>query len=309
MIGSITIESINFSGEQATIVFIPDTTPISINLGLVTLPYTFTASTLNPPREVYGRYIITTNGDCQNTIVVPRPTPTPTPTLTPTKTPTPTPTITPTITPTFDPCKVSPTPTNTTTPTPTPTPFYFAYLFIEPVTGSTFIGQWMLDGGSNFFGFSNASQPTQNQPIFDSDMNRYVDFSGWTNGEFPYVRSQIVPQSSGGVDSFGNSIVIYNFLTTEVQENSIGGNAWYTWIIPISLTNNETQVLIDLNVANNPNLLTAVATESTISQYTFTYTGTTIPNTTYKVYSTFPNTVFRIIDNQNIYFRGNATSP
>jgi hypothetical protein len=336
---SITIKSINYEGEIANIIFKPADELIAINLGNQVLPFIFQPYLLEPPRTVYGTYtILVLESDCPTILNVPKPTPTPTPTNTPTKTPTPTPTATPSPTPTYNPCNIpsptrtptptktptptntptpsvtktpcyTPTPTNTSTPTPTPTPVYFAYLFIEPISGSTSIGQWMFDSGSNFYGFTNTSQPTQNQTIFNSDLNRYVDFTGWTNGEFPSIIKQTVPQISGGVDSFGNAKVKYNFLTTHVVENSIGSKAWYTWIIPTSLTNNETQVLIDVNTADNPNLFTTVATEGTINSYTFTYTGSTIPNTTYKVYTTFPNTIFQITDSQNIYFRGNATSP
>ena len=340
---SITIKSVNYDGELASILFKPADEKTVINLGTNSLPFVFFPGLLLPPKTVYGSYTILVEGaDCPYILNVPKPTPTPTPTNTPTRTQTPTPTVTPTPTETYNPCKAptptrtpkptptptktttptpsvtktpclppSPTPTKTQTPTPTPTttPVYFAYLFIEPISGSSSIGQWMFDGGSNFFGFSNTSQPTQNQTLFNFDMNRYVDFTGWTSGEFPTVINQTVPQVNGGVDSFGNAKVAYNFLTTQILENSVGGNAWYTWIIPTSLTNNETQVLIDVNTSNNPNLLTAVATEGTINSYTFNYTGGTIPNITYKVYTTFPNTIFQITDSQNIYFRGNATSP
>ena len=336
---TITIKSVNYDGELASILFKPANEDTVINLGTNSLPFIFYPGLLTPPKTVYGTYTILIEGaDCPYVLNVPQPTPTPTPTVSPTKTQTPTPTVTPTPTETFNPCNIpsptrtptqtkTPTPTNTPTPsvtktpcytptatptptlTPSPTPQYFAYLFIEPISGSSLIGQWMYDGGSNFFGFTNTSQPTQNQTVFNSDMNRYVDFTGWTSGEFPTIKTQTVPQTSGGFDTFGNSIVKWNFLTTEILENSIGGNAWYTWIIPTLLTNNETQVLIDVNTSNNPNLLTGVSTESTISQYTFTYSGSTIPTVTYKVYTTFPNTIFKIIDSQNIYFRGNATSP
>jgi hypothetical protein len=270
---------------------------------------------------------------------VPVPTPTITPTQTQTPTPTQTSTPTPTVTPTINPCppgpSVTPTPTQTktqtptptvtptpsktpclppsstpmATPTPTPTPVYFAHLFIEPITGSTNIGQWMYDSGSNFFGFTNNSQPAQDQTQFNVDMNIYVDYSGWTNGEFPSIIHQDVPQQSGGVDSFGNQIVRYNFLTTEVLQGTIPVNAWYTWIIPISLTNNQTQTAIDLNIDGDPNSLVTVLTENTINEYTFTYTGNTIQPVTYKVYTTFPSRIFALNNNQSIYFRGNTVSP
>jgi hypothetical protein len=264
------------------------------------------------------------------------PTPTPTPTMTQTPTNTTTPTNTPTNTPTYNPCNVSPTPTPTPsitpthtqtptmtktpgasatptqtptmtkTPTPTPTPAYFAYLFIEPISGSTNIGQWMYNSGRNFFGFTNYSQPTQNQTEFNIDMNKYVDFSGWTNGVFPSLIQQTVPQTSGGEDQYNNSIVAYNFLTTKIPAGYVNGSGWYTWIIPVSLTNNKKQTIIDINTSNSPNLLTGVGTESTINSYTFTYTGATIPPITYRVYTTYPNTIFKITDTQNIYMRGNT---
>jgi hypothetical protein len=121
---SITIQSINFSGENASVLFQPDNFNGTINLGNVVLPFEFYPNLLVPPREIYGTYtILTQNGTCPNILNVPRPTQTPTPTITPTRTPTPTPTATPTPTPTNDPCPTkTPTPTPTKSPNPTVTP-------------------------------------------------------------------------------------------------------------------------------------------------------------------------------------------
>lgn len=122
----ITINSVNYDGELANVLFTPDNDPVVINLGDVTLPFIFEPNLLNPPREVYGSYTIYTYvNKCTNFLNVPRPTPTPTPTVTPTRTQTPTPTPTVSPTPTFNPCKVptsTPTPTVTPTNTPTVTP-------------------------------------------------------------------------------------------------------------------------------------------------------------------------------------------
>jgi hypothetical protein len=250
------------------------------------------------------------NPDCPDcSTLVPQPSPTPS--VTPTMTQTPTSTITPT--PSTTP-GISPTPTQTTTQTPTTTPTpsatpastLRAYLFIEPTSGSTSIGQWMFDRGSDFYGFTNESQPTQDQTTFNFDMNVYVDFLGWTNGEFPTIIQQVVPQISGGLDEFNNPIMAYNFKTTVIPENTVQTDAWYTWIIPNTLTNNKKQVEIDFNNAGNPDILTAVRTESTIYQYSFNYTGSTIPNTTYSVYTTFPSSIFKLHNTKNIYFKGNS---
>lgn len=235
-------------------------------------------------------------------------TPSITPTISLTPSITPTISITPSITPTNT---VTPTVTRTNTPTPTVTPSQtppplIAYLFIEELTGSLDIGFWMYNKGQNFFGFSNASQPTQIQATFNEELNNYVDFTGWTNGFFPTIVQQTVPQTSGGFDSFGNSIIQYNFDTTQVSAGT-ADRAWYSWIIPINATNNLKQTQIDYSTSN-PNILTTVNMESTIYNYTFTYTGTTIPIGTYRVYTTYPGTNFRLLNSTDIYFRGNTVS-
>jgi hypothetical protein len=315
---TITIQSENYNGDIANILFKPNGVNVVVNLGDKRLPYEFDPSLLSPPRTIYGVYTILVEGaDCPIILNVPESTPTPTPTITSTLTPTPTPTVTPTVTPTFNPCPPGPTlrpthtPTSTHTPTPTltPTPVPAAYLFIEPVSGSTNIGQWMYDSGRDFFGFTNNSQPAQDQTKFNIDMNVYVDFSGWTNGLFPSLIRQTVPQISGGLDSYNNSIVAYNFLTTKIPSGYVNGSGWYTWLIPVSLTNNQRQTIIDINTSDSPNLLTGIGTDSTINSYTFTYTGTTIPPITYRVYTTYPNSIFKITDTQNIYMRGNTIAP
>jgi hypothetical protein len=243
------------------------------------------------------------------------PTPTPTPTVTPssvTPTPTPTSTITPTPSTTIG---LTPTPTSTTTITPTPTitpsstpSVGTAYLFIEPQSGSTNIGQYMFDNGYNFYGFTNSSGPTTSNPTqFNNDMNGYVSFTGWTGGVFPTVRTQMVPQVSGGFDAYGNSIEAYNFTTHEVPVNTVSNQAWYTWIIPTGATNNLIQYQIDVNSFGNPNSMTTLIMDSTIYTKTFNYTGSTIPTGVYRVYTTFADLSFYLDNGGNtIYFRGNS---
>lgn len=124
----IIIESKNYDGAIANILFNPSNSEEVINLGDVTLPFTFEPSLLTPPREIYGTYTINVlipNCTFFVTVPQPTPTPTPTPTITPTRTPTMTPSVTPTITPTKSyVCYSTPTvtPTITTTPTMTSTP-------------------------------------------------------------------------------------------------------------------------------------------------------------------------------------------
>jgi len=120
----LTINSINYSGESANILFKPDNDNVTINLGIQTLPYSFDPSLLTPQREIFGFYtVLLISGNCPTYLNIPRTTPTPTPTTSPTRTPTPTLTATPTPTPTRTTCV--PTPTPSCGPTPAPQGFYY----------------------------------------------------------------------------------------------------------------------------------------------------------------------------------------
>lgn len=233
---------------------------------------------------------------------------TPTPSITPSHTPTPsiTPSITPTqtVTPSQTPTQTI-TPTVTITPTPSVTSEFsiYAYLFIEPYSGSSTIGSYMNSIGSTFYGFTNTSSPSTSSTTFNFDMNNYVNFSGWTTGLFPSIVRQTIPITTSGFDSYGNPKIAYNFLTTKVPENTVGSKAWYTWIIPTIYTNNKYQMEIDLGIVN-PNVFTSVKMESTIYTNTFTYTGSTIARTTYRVYTTYPSNTFELDNTYDLYFRG-----
>jgi hypothetical protein len=239
------------------------------------------------------------------------PTTTQTPSVTPSQTPTisltPTNTITPTNTPTVTPSTTPPNPTPTPTPTQTQLPLG-AYLFIEPTSGATAIGQWQTSQGVYFYGFTNMSQPSSAFQYFQDDIEAYVSFSGWSSGTFPTIIRATVPQTSGGDDSFGQPIYAYNFVTTQVNSSVCSGEAWYTWFIPTSLTNNGVQNQIGLSLAG-PGDTVAITMNSTIYANTYTSTGGTLPPATYRVYTTFPDPEFQITNIGNIYFRGNTVVP
>lgn len=251
--------------------------------------------------------IVECNSSCVDNVIgivtqVPRPTPTPTPSITPTPTLTPTPTFVPTATPT-----PSITPTLTPTPTQTQDPIYYAYLFIEPTTGITQLATYMLSQGHSWGGF-NLSSPNINQVTFNQQLNSYINYSGWTTGVLPSVRSQIIPRRSGGLDSFGNPITAFNFTTHEIPANTVNDTCWFTWIIPVDGTNNLKQSEIGFNYGNVATNLVTASMNSTIYELTVNYTGTTIPQGTYRVYTTKPSTIFRTNNVNNIYFKGMITT-
>jgi len=250
----------------------------------------------------------------------------PTPTSTQTPTPTPTPTITKTITPTRTQTPThTPTPTSTKTPTPTrgqsptPTPTQtqtpptvnYAYLFIEVYSARTQMNSWMLAQGSSFRGY-NINAPSISQSTFESQMNAYIQYSGWSVN-MPAIRTEEVPTISGGFDSYGNPIIAYTFKTHQVPSSVIDSNefAWYTWIVPTGSTNGMKYQLIGNNINGNPLSLTNRVMNSTYYDLTVDYTGSTgIPAGVYRVYSTYGNTDFRIQNlGNNIYFKGGSLIP
>lgn len=237
-------------------------------------------------------------------IPTPTPTPTPSPSPTATQTPTPTPTETPGPTSTQ-----TPTPTPTPTQTPTPTPAFFAYLTIEPFSARTSVNSWMLSQGSAFRGY-NINVPSTVQATFNTQMNSYLNYSGWGSLGVPSIRSEQVPTSSGGFDSQGNPIVAYTFLTHEVPNTVMNSNeyCWYTWFVPTGATNGQKYATI--GEGTSPSSLTYFTMNSVYSNLIVNYTGSAIPAGTYRVYSTFTIGDFKIKNlNNNLYFRGGSLIP
>ena len=261
----------------------------------------------------------------------PTPTNTITPTITPTKTTTPTPSVTltinltptstitptrtntPTLTPSVTPTR---TVTSTTTPTPTITPTvtpttpeeYDAYLFIEPVSLNLEFNSWMSAGGSLFRGFSNGIGPSISATTFSDQLNRYISFSGW-GVNAPQVRTAKISQNSGGFDDYGNLIQAYLFKTHEVPAYLTTGYSWYTWVIPNLNTNRNLVSNIGVNEYGDPAALVPVNTNLLYAGLTVMYSGFTIPQDYYHIYTTFSNTNFRLNNNNKIYFKGNSLIP
>lgn len=245
--------------------------------------------------------------------------PTPTPSITQTQTPTssitPTPSITPSITESS--ISASPTPTQSVTPTTTPTPtitpsttlqpISSAVILIEPISASTNLGQYMLNKGLDFLGFSNETSPSLDNVKFNIELNNYLDYSGWTNNEL-ISQYSTVPQNSNGTDGLGNPKSIYNFYTNFLSAGTIQGKSWFSVIIPTGLTNGNFQKEIGIS-SGDMHSFTGIKTDLLIYSYTFTYTGYNFNRTTYRLYTTFPSTEM-LLDNTDtsIYLKGNVAT-
>jgi hypothetical protein len=290
---------------------------ILVSSGVTSTPVTFET----PSAYTYSPSIIIKIIDSQNcehiqTYSCISQTPTPSLTVTPSYTPsnTPTPNVTPSNTQT--PYTPTPTTTSTLTSTPTPTPtktpailsgFSIAFLFIEPITASTILGEYMQSQGSNFFGFSNGVAPSTNQVDFENEMNLYMNYSGWTSGELPEIVSMEYPSTPypTGSDYYGNKLSSYNFETIFISALTSNVEAWYTFFITTAYTNSLYQKSIDFSL-DSPNTFSQANTNSTYYKIDFTFkTGYKYYEGT-RLYTTYPSTEFLLDNSQNLYFKGSV---
>jgi hypothetical protein len=255
------------------------------------------------------------------------PTPTPTPTITETPTPTPTITQTPTETPTQTPTPsvsfgLSPTPTMTPSPTPG---VYYAYIFPEPLdsTSQNELGQYLYDNGAAWYGYANSGGYPSGVD-YASDMNRYVQYSGWTGGVGNFITnvsslSSTIKQTSGtGTDTFGCIQSQYVFGTIEISTTDIDPDTQYSYSIWVPLNgvggsmNNITVDIaqgsacgVEIGNGEIPDEINALINVTVPS-------GCAIPSGTYRVLWTPPILGYPAFSNlpitSSIFIKGNTKS-
>jgi len=85
------------------------------------------------------------------------------------------------------------------TPAPDPDPLPDALLFIEPVSKSSFISDYMVNQGATFYGFNYGIPPTSNDDVLNY-MEMYALYGN--DADLPIVIRQTIPQTDGGYDDF-----------------------------------------------------------------------------------------------------------
>ena len=189
------------------------------------------------------------------------------------------------------------------TPEPEPEPLPDALLFIEPVSKSSFISNYMTSKEANFYGFNYGIPPTSDDDVLNY-MEMYANYGNDVN--LPIVIRQTIPQTDGGYDDFNNPITKYNFLTTEIDLGTINEDAWYTWIIPMDSLGGGKQTKISYSTSS-PNDLLTENMNNVIYQYDVVYNGASFNSGKYSVYTTFQSHNFRLNNNNRyIYFKGHT---
>ena len=193
------------------------------------------------------------------------------------------------------------------------------YIFLEPYSKYTMVSKYLRDSvtqSSNsrfkFLGFfvgpGAAIQP---------NVQYYFDMPHWTDGRLPNIYTSEIPQTSGGLDEFGNPKMAHNFTTIKIPKNTVQGMGWVNILIPVSAMDNDTKrqknVFVYEKVGNNlvtngTRTGTNYTTNSVMYQFTINYQGNRIPKGLYRLYTTYPNTGFRLNfdSTKDVYIRGNG---
>ena len=162
----------------------------------------------------------------------------------------------------------------------------------------------MTAQGSAWKGYS-IGPPSTVQGTFDSQYNAWLSYTGWGVYTPSIITSPVSKVTTGTNDTYGQPIVAYKFQTAQVPNTVLppATFAWYIWLVSTAVTNGQQYSTIQEGV--NPATMTDFNMTTSYSNLIVNYSGSTIPAGTYKVYSTYGNTSFRIQNlGNNLYFRG-----
>ena len=184
-----------------------------------------------------------------------------------------------------------------------------AYIFIEPVKKNLMIARYLKDSVAStptrpFLGFGWGTGITSSNK---NDLLNYMDLKYFYNGQLPAVITSDIPQTTGGVDSYGQPVRAYNFRTIRITKSQINDNAWVTVFIPVTAMNNDGVRQLRILSYGDGLKTTTINTNSTIHDYTLDYNGNRLPKGRYRVYTTFVSTSMRysMVGNGFIYIKGN----
>lgn len=133
----------------------------------------------------------------------------------------------------------------------------------------------------------------------------------WIDGRLPQIMQVDVPQTSGGIDTFGNPVQAFNFKTVKIAKNTVNDSFSHVVVlIPINAMNNDTKRQRRIHIVEKNGTATksstVYTTDNVLSGTVINYNGNRIPAGQYRVYSTYPSTGMRLNLNStnDVYIRG-----
>lgn len=195
-----------------------------------------------------------------------------------------------------------------------------AYIFIEPTSKYVMVSRYLRDSTQKsplyflpFLGYNGVGAALS----FKYNFSNYVDMPHWYDGRLPAIIQSDIPQTSGGLDTYGNPKIAYNFTTVKISKNTVVGTAWINILIPVSAMANDTKR--QRTVYTYEKIGNTLVTNGTKRGYTFTmerviyestinYQGNRIPKGIYRVYGSYPGQSLRanLTSNKDYYLKGNT---
>ena len=185
-----------------------------------------------------------------------------------------------------------------------------AYIFVEPSSKHVMIKNHLnklpFIGRLPFVGFHGV-----NAGAWKDNLPNYINMTHWIDGRLPQIMQVDIPQTSGGIDTFGNPVQAFNFKTVKITKNTVNDKfSWIIVLIPINAMSNDTKrqrrIRIDEKVGNITKSSTVFTTDNVMSETVINYNGNRIPAGQYRVYSTYPSSGMRLNLNStnDVYIRG-----
>lgn len=185
-----------------------------------------------------------------------------------------------------------------------------AYIFVEPRWKHVMIKDHLktlpFTGRIPFVGFHGV-----NGDAWKHNLPNYINMPHWIDGRLPQIMQVDIPQTSGGIDTFGNPVQAFNFKTVKITKNTVNDSfSWVVVLVPINAMNNDTKrqrrIHIVEKAGNITKSSTVYTTDNVLSGTIINYSGNRIPAGQYRVYSTYPSTGMRLNLNStnDVYIRG-----
>jgi hypothetical protein len=138
----------------------------------------------------------------------------------------------------------------------------------------------------------------------------YINMPHWIDGRLPQIMQVDIPQTSGGIDTFGNTVEAFNFKTVKITKNTVNDRfSWIIVLVPINAMNNDTKRQRKIHIVEKSGNITrssrVYTTDNVLSGAVINYNGNRIPAGQYRIYSTTDRgMVLNLNSTNDVYIRG-----
>lgn len=187
-----------------------------------------------------------------------------------------------------------------------------AYIFVEPRSKHTMVRNYLrtlpFTGRLPFVGFHGVGLGENLKSNFPNFSN-YINMPHWIDGRLPQIMQVDIPQTSGGIDTFGNPVHAFNFKTVKISKNTVNDSFSYIVVlIPINAMNNDTKRQTWIRIVEGTGSPKDFRTDNVLSGVVINYTGNRIPAGQYRIYTTTDRgMVLNLNPRNDVYIRGCGT--